>query len=106
MQSAVSRRTPHLGQILIVAFVLLTVLTLGGIGGYVINNLTRTVPAAIGSGQSQISPSTSDYSASMTRHAATERAEADAAAASDSGKGLSQFKATERATNPAVSSAP
>jgi hypothetical protein len=102
MQATLTR-TAYASRTLLVMLVLLVGLIVGGVGGYFISDLSRTVPRTPGA---SLSPS-ADIAGSMARHAATERAEADSATGSALAQSMARHAATERAdANPWALSAP
>jgi len=100
-------RAGQVSRTLVVALVLLAALILGGVGGYFINDLSRTAPTTTSANLSQTRSAESDLSLSMARHAAAEHAEANPYTAADYALSVARHAAQERAeANPSVSSKP
>ena len=93
MQATLTR-TAQVSRTILVALVLLAGLILGGVGGYLINDLTRATTSA---SLSNMSPPGTDYALSMARHATQERAEANPFTAADFALSVARHSAQERA---------
>jgi uncharacterized membrane protein len=91
MQATVTRPA-QVSRMLLVTLVLLAGLILGGVAGYFINDLTRTTASA-----SFSHTSSPGIAASMARHAATERAEANPYSAAAFALSVAKHSAQERA---------
>ena len=93
MQATVSR-TVQASQTLFLALVLLVGLVLGGVGGYLVNDLSRAVSASASASQPNAPDAISQI---MTRHAAIERAEASPFTPADFAASVARHSAQERA---------
>jgi hypothetical protein len=94
---AVVFKTGHLSSTILVALILFAGLMLGGVGGYFINDLSRSAPGAPSASSSQTSPWGSDFARSVARHAATERTETDSTTGYNFALSIGRHAASERA---------
>lgn len=93
---ATSSRTVNASQPLLIALTLVVGLMLGGLGGYLINDLSRGVPTSPSVTQSQASAPDS-VSQSVARHSAIERADANPFTPADFAAAVARHSAQERA---------
>jgi hypothetical protein len=99
---AIILRTGQVSRTLVVGLVVLAGLILGGVGGYFINDLSRTVPNVSSASPTQTSAADSALALSAARHAAMERAEANPYTAADFALSVAKHSAHERAEAPSA----